>query len=190
MDRPHRSDRSTRGLVRLRKCTAARRHRRDPESGQSTVEFALILFPFLILVGGIIFFGIGLNYWLDMNRLANQGARFAAVNNWPAQCPRSTQVGYTCNSTPPTCAATLAAGSKATLQNVLRCSARNNPTVTICYPGETSATVQSGDPVRVKLTAPYNFWFMARVGITLTATATMRLEQTPSLITGGTGPTC
>ena len=33
------------------------------------VEFALILFPLLILVVGIIQFGIGLNYWLDLNRL-------------------------------------------------------------------------------------------------------------------------
>ena len=53
------------------------------------VEFALILFPLLMVVAGIIYFGIGLNYWLDMNRVANQGARQAAVNNWPSQCPRS-----------------------------------------------------------------------------------------------------
>ena len=30
------------------------------------VEFALILVPLLILVVGIIQFGIGLNYWLDI----------------------------------------------------------------------------------------------------------------------------
>ena len=60
-----------------------RRSARNSESGQATTEFALILFPLLILVGGIIYFGIGLNYWLDMNRVANQGARWAAVNNWP-----------------------------------------------------------------------------------------------------------
>ena len=83
MHRPHRSDRSTRGLVRLRDLTAARRHRQDPESGQAMVEFALILLPLLILVAGIIQFGIGLNYWLDMQRIANQGARWAVVNNWP-----------------------------------------------------------------------------------------------------------
>ena len=58
------------------------------ESGQSTVEFALILFPLLLLVAGIIQFGIALNYWLDMQRVANQGARWAAVNNWPPDCPR------------------------------------------------------------------------------------------------------
>ena len=65
MDRPHRSDRDTRGLVRLRDLTAARLRRQDPESGQATVEFALLLFPLLIVVGGIIYFGIGLNMWLD-----------------------------------------------------------------------------------------------------------------------------
>ena len=52
------------------------------------VEFALILFPLLMLVAGIIQFGIGLNYWLDMQRIANQGARWAAVNNWPG-CSRT-----------------------------------------------------------------------------------------------------
>ena len=43
-----------------------RARRRHDESGQAMVEFALILFPLLILVAGIIQFGIGLNYWLDM----------------------------------------------------------------------------------------------------------------------------
>ena len=163
---------------------------RDRERGQATVEFALILLPFLVLVGGIIYFGIGLNYWLDMNRVANAGARSAAVNNWPAQCPRSTAVGYTCTNAPSTCTATLANGSRATLQSVLRCSTRNSPDVRICYPGKTQGTVQAGDPVQVKLTAPYKFWFVNSVGITLTASATMRLEQQPTLISGASGPTC
>ena len=35
------------------------RHRRKDESGQAMVEFALILFPLLIIVAGIIQFGIG-----------------------------------------------------------------------------------------------------------------------------------
>ena len=56
----------------------------DRESGQAMVEFALILFPLLLIVAGIIQFGIALNYWLDMQRIANQGARWAAVN-----CTRS-----------------------------------------------------------------------------------------------------
>ena len=68
-------------------CGAHRRH--DRESGQATVEFALILLPLLMVVAGIIYFGIGLNYWLDMNRVANQGARQAVVNHWGPQCPRN-----------------------------------------------------------------------------------------------------
>ena len=57
---------------------------RDRESGQATTEFALILLPLLLLVSGIIWFGIGLNFWLDMQRIANQGARWAVVNCGPA----------------------------------------------------------------------------------------------------------
>ena len=53
--------------------------RRDRESGQALVEFALILPLFILLVVGIIQFGVGLNYWLDMQRIANQGARWGVV---------------------------------------------------------------------------------------------------------------
>jgi TadE-like protein len=190
MHRPHRSDRSTRRLVRLLDVLAARRHRQDPESGQATTEFALILIPMVILIGGIIYFGIGLNYWLDMNRVANQGARWAAVDNWPAPCPRGDIAGgYTCNATPATCSSVLQPDSHAKLQDVLRCSARNNPAVNICYPGKSPSTATVGDPVRITLTAPYKFFFVNSVHITLTARATMRLEQLPKLQTGGSA-TC
>ena len=59
--------------------------RKNNESGQAMVEFALILFPLLLIVVGVIQFGIGLNYWLDMQRIANQGARWASVNCGPAE---------------------------------------------------------------------------------------------------------
>ena len=70
--------------VRTRDLTSDPCRRDDRESGQAMVEFALILFPLLLIVAGIIQFGIALNYWLDMQRIANQGARWAAVN-----CTRS-----------------------------------------------------------------------------------------------------
>jgi len=54
----------------------------------------------------------------------------------------------------------------------------------IIVPGVTVlGTEDRGDPVKVKLTSPYKFWFMRSVGVTLTATATARLEQKPTLIT-------
>jgi len=168
------------------------RRLRGDERGQATTEFALVLIPLLALVGGIIYFGIGLNYWLDMNRVANQGARWAAVNNWPPQCVRGSA---SCNASLPTCSAINASGSNAKLQDVLRCAARNNPNVTICYPGKDPLGVGSagplrGDPVKVKLTAPYTFFFVNKVRITLSATAILRMEQKPTLITGAAGPTC
>jgi hypothetical protein len=67
-----------------------RRERDCPRTSSSAlqVEFALILLPFLLLVGGIVYFGIALNYWLDTQRLANEGARWAVVNEYPG-CPRT-----------------------------------------------------------------------------------------------------
>jgi hypothetical protein len=53
--------------------------------------------------------------------------------------------------------------------------------VKICYPGKTAATASVGDPVQVKLTAPYKFFFFNSIHITLIARATMRLEQKPVL---------
>ena len=170
------------------------RLRKDRESGQAMVEFALILLPLLMLVGGIIYFGIGLNYWLNMNRVANQGARQAVVNNWPPQCPRDSTPGYDCNSSTAStpCATVLATDSRARLQDVLRCQTRNPVTVGFCYPGKAPSAATIGDPVAVRLTAPYTFFFVDSFGITLKATATMRLEHNPmgSLETGAGGPIC
>jgi hypothetical protein len=161
----------------------------EREEGQSLVEFALIVPLFMTIVIGILSFGIGLNYWLDMNRAANKGARQAIVNHWPPQCRRG-EVSCTNSSSATPCSAVLATNSRARLQDVLRCRVRNDPAVTVCYPGKAPANATIGDPVRVKLTAPYTFFFMRRLGITLTATATTRLEQVPKLITDAGGPAC
>ena len=49
------------------------------ESGQSAVEFALVV-PFIcLLLLALVDFGKAVNYWLDANHLANEGARLAAV---------------------------------------------------------------------------------------------------------------
>ena len=149
--------------------TAARRRLSyERESGQATVEFALILFPLLILVTGIIYFGIGLNYWLDMQRIANQGARWAAVTNWPPDCPR----------------ASTSCPSPNTLQESLKRQAltrglRDNVLVSVCYPGKSPTTATFGDPVRVRLESDYNFFFMNTFKVKLVGEATMRLELDP-----------
>lgn len=183
MFRPHRSDRSPRGLVRARDLIGMRR-RQDSEIGQATTEFALILFPLLIIVGGILWFGIGLSYWLDMQRVANQGARWAAVNNWPPDCPRGTK--NPANGGPG------CLGSN-TLQETLRrqiltSGLQSATTIEVCYPDLGSKT--PGSPVKVHMEAPFTFVPILGIGtITLAANATMRLEQSQDpakngLITG------
>jgi TadE-like protein len=198
-----RSDHLDRGESRAetRRALTSRRLRDGSESGQATTEFALILFPLLILVGGIIYFGIGLNYWLDMNKVANQGARWAAVNYWAPYClrtdnPNPPYSGAGCSTTTAASPCTTVLGTtspnhtRARLQDVLRCQTRNPSTsVAMCYPGVASGAEDRGDPVKIKLTAPYKFWFVNSVGITLTATATMRLEQDPTVLSG-TVSTC
>jgi len=160
--------------VRFRLWTAARRHRQDPEQGQTTVEFALILIPLLILVVGIIQFGIGLNYWLDMNRLSNQGARWAVVNEYP---------GCTRNSANPN---SVSCGGTVSLQQYIACQklpTALKPTVDISFPSTTS---QVGDPVKVTVSSPYTFRAIMKLGtISLSAKTTMRLEQQPSRYAAG-----
>jgi Flp pilus assembly protein TadG len=159
----------------------------DRESGQATVEFALILIPLLILVVGVIQFGIALNFWLDEQRIANQGARFAVVNSWPG-CPRAEPVpltGANCTGT-----STLQAylGKQALSQGL-----KGSMSVDICYPDDGDATTAIGTvgtPVRVSLEAPYNFRAVMRLGtLTLNGRATMRLEQDATHLTGVAGCT-
>ena len=171
-------DRSPRGPV-SRLQPLKHRFTRDRESGQATTEFALILIPLLILVVGVIQFGIGLNFWLDEQRIANQGARFAVVNQWPG-CARSATAD-SCTATP---ACTLTP-TNTSLVNYLQCQAtskglRNSATVSICYPDDGIATNDGevGTPVRVRVEAPYRFVPLLGIGtITLRGSATMRLEQ-------------
>ena len=137
------------------------------ERGQATVEFALILFPLLLLVAGIIQFGIALNYWLDMQRIANQGARWAAVNNWPPDCP----IGSSSCASPNTLQETLR-------RQMLTAGLQNNPTtsVQLCYPDGSNGL---GDPVRIQIASSFDLLPILGVGsLNLKAKATMRLEHT------------
>jgi hypothetical protein len=151
-----------------------RSHPRDSrERGQALVEFALIAPLFLMLVVGVIQFAVAHNFWFDLQRLANQGARSAAVNCGPAgnsQCLDR-------DGNPD-----LATRLK---QDVIS-EKGNTPEVEICYvppsdppPGGWAPTV--GDAVRVRLTERYRLSAIVNLAkIDLTATATMRLEQEPN----------
>jgi len=145
---------------------------RDRESGQATVEFALILIPLLLLVVGIIQFGIALNYWLDMQRIANQGARWAAVNNWPPDCPR----GSTTCASPNTLQEKLK-------REILTRGLSSSTVIKVCFPDGSKGT---GHPVKISLQSPFTFRAIMQLGtINLGANATMRLEQSQIPAEGG-----
>lgn len=57
------------------------RRLRCGEGAQSLAEFALILPFFLILVFGIIDFGMGLRAYISLTSATREGARYAAVGN-------------------------------------------------------------------------------------------------------------
>jgi TadE-like protein len=167
MDRPNCSDRDARGLV-SRITLLKDRCARGRESGQAMVEFALILLPLLLLVSGIIWFGIGLNFWLDMNRVANQGARWAVVN---------------CG--PPAVASKVCTPSLEQYLEDQALSQGDTFDAEICYEtmtGSPAGTAGVGDPVTVRLTNP-DFDLVPLLGIEmdLVASASMRLEQVPTL---------
>jgi TadE-like protein len=162
---------------------------RSRERGQALVEFALIAPLFIALVVGVIQFGVVLNYWLDTQRIANQGARWAVVNNWPT-CPRgSDPVATPCTKAdnPP-----FPAGNRQTLRNILHHEAvsqglTDSVNIEICYPDDGDAATPAeaiGTPVRVLVDAPFTFQAILDIAsIDIHAEATMRLEQEPSLIT-------
>ena len=76
------------------------------------VEFALILFPLIVIVVGVIQLGIAIANWHDANRVAYEGARFAATNAWPG-CPDS---AVTCTADPPCDASPSSAFNQRSLQ--------------------------------------------------------------------------
>src|SRR3954469_21177322 len=53
------------------------------ESGQSSVEFALLIIPLVIFIIGIVEFSFFFQRWLDQTHLSSTGARYAAVANVP-----------------------------------------------------------------------------------------------------------
>jgi len=132
------------------------------EEGQVVVEFALILIPLLLLVVGIVQFGMAVSFWQDQQRLAAQGARVAIVN----------------------CAA--ASWCTPTLSQYLESqplSNGNSPSATVCFEsksGSVSGIPQPvvGDSITVQLAAPFRLVPLFNVGtIILSARTTMRLEQ-------------
>ena len=150
---------------------------RADQRGVALIEFALVLPMILLILLGMIDVGKAVNYWNDETHLANEAARYAAVNKSPVS-------GATINQ------AVHDEADSAELRNGGTGSV-SAPGVRICiwFPENTNTADDPvrdhaiGDPVQVIVHAQYN-WLAYLVGnglplhSDLTATSTMRIEQT------------
>jgi Flp pilus assembly protein TadG len=143
------------------------------EDGAALVEFALVLPVLVLLLFSMLDFGKAFNYWIDETHLANEGARWAAVNKNPGGS--SLQQYIQSQATTPE------------LRNGGTASVPNPAEVCISFP---NGTANVGDPVRVSVSVNYNWlpFIGNQTGVaqaSLTASSTMRLEALPSNYSAG-----
>jgi len=143
----------------------AGRARDAGETGQAMVEFALVLLPLLILVFGIIKFGILFGQYVTLTNATGYGARTLAVSRGDGTGP------------PTACsAAQTALDSAATTLN----SSQINFSVSFPSPDtSTCSALQSGDAAVVQATYPCNLQILflnVWPSCQLVAQTTVRIE--------------
>jgi Flp pilus assembly protein TadG len=135
------------------------------ESGQSAVEFALVLPLLVIVLLGIVDFGFAFTYWNDTQQLANSTARYAAVGRSPGSGTLQTAMLQGVDSQ------TLRSGGTRQIPDPLK--------ICVHYP---SGPVK-GAPVEVRVYTRYSFMplpYVGDVGSTqIGGKAVMRLETVP-----------
>jgi Flp pilus assembly protein TadG len=147
--------------VRSAPIGGARRRAAD-ETGQGLVELALILPVLLMLVFGIVQFALALNSANDETHLANEVARYAAVNERPT-------------------ALSLAAWGLAQASS----KELSGEKVCISFPenNATKTTGQIGDPVEVVVSGAIKWMPVLKLtaaSTSVTGKAVMRLEAPPT----------
>jgi hypothetical protein len=135
------------------------------EDGQALVELAFVLPILILLVFGIVRFGLALNSANDETHLANEVARYATVNENPG-----------CAKEP--CAGGLAAWGKSQADS----SALKGQSLCIRFlkDASTGTTKEIGDPVEVILKGKIQWLPVIEGGPEITRRAVMRLEAAPT----------
>ena len=124
------------------------------EDGVAMTEFALIVPIFLLIVAGLLSFGRVFFYWIEANHMASETARWAVVDRNPYGPPDAP------------------AARGAELDDRVR-----ERRAGVHRLPET-ATVDLGEPVRVRIQKPFSFVPILGIGqITIRGTSTMRIER-------------
>jgi Flp pilus assembly protein TadG len=145
------------------------------ERGVAAVEFAVLVPVLLLIVFGILDFGRAMNYKNELTQVANQVARYAAVNKSPIDG----------RSAFPSCGSVksyFASSSPLRVDTPEIATMISNGTLAIT-PGS-----KVGDPVTVKFTTNFSFlpfissstFGIGKASSSLSGSATMRLEQVPT----------
>ena len=140
------------------------------ERGQSAVEFAMVV-PFIcLLVLALVDFGKGVNYWLDANHLASEGARLAAVLGDQPQP---------------------GGDIKQWIQQQAETSELRNGSGSVTSPAQVCISFPDGrgigKPVTVTVSATYQWIpFIGAGTLDITGSSTMRQEQLPTYADGCT----
>ena len=140
------------------------------ERGVALAEFALVLPLLMLLLLGMVDFGKAFTMWIDETHLANQTARYAAVNSAPTN-----------PCTPPNCLETQME-DQADTQELKDSLDEAGNGITITFPSGKGCI---GDPVKVDVKAKSQFFSFLNFlpGLdgagkkTLSASATMRIEK-------------
>ena len=119
-----------------------------------------------LIIIAILHFGKVMNYWLDLNHVASEGARKAAVNTF------ATDGEYDTYLRPRLETGELRTGGTTSIPDPA--------TIAVCL----TEGGDVGDPVTVQVGAEYSLPFIG-ASITLRGTATMRMEQAADFAGGG-----
>ena len=161
-------------------------HGRD-ERGQALVEFALVLPLLALIIFGAAQLAQATNYWQQANHVANETARWAAVNRLPAYSRGA--CGSAAANTQPT-ASDYQAYMNAELCNL---NFGKNAVKSVCV-NWGGSTIGDDVTLNVNLTWPitllHNVALAMGLGngagsLAIHGDSTMRMEQVPYSITGG-----
>lgn len=135
--------------------------RRD-DRGAAAVEFALVLFPLIIIVMGVISYGFMLNFRQSLSQAASEGARAAAVQLDASQRIPSAQaaVADALEGNNKTCSS---AGMTCEIEGPVPCGGDQCMIVTVSYAYRTNPIVPTF-PL-VDLTLPENIQYAATVRV-------------------------
>ena len=130
------------------------------ESGQGAVEFGLVVPILLVIVLAIVDFGKAMNYWLDLNHVASETARRAAVNSYPTAAQYQTYARDRLETNE------LRTGGTSSVPTAA--------TISLCLPDGSDV----GDVVTVRVAVSYHWIpFIGGADLGITGRASMRLEQ-------------